>query len=42
MGDGGQNLQTFCNKTKSPRNVTYRMETVVNTVVLCIWKLLKE
>lgn len=42
MGDGGQNLQTSRNKTKSLRDVTYRKETVVNNVVLCIWKLLKE
>ena len=42
MDECGQKVQTCSNKTKSPRDVMYRRETIVDKTVLHIWKLLKE
>ena len=41
MGEGGQKVQTSIDKI-SPGDVMYTMVTIVNNIILYIWKLLRE
>lgn len=42
MGEGGQKVQTVSCKISKSWDVLCSMVTIVNNMVLCIWKLLRE